>query len=1216
MTRKYFLYIGTALFVMGALPVSAASLPNRTAEEDTLYKEAILEDSTLDKVTKRLGKAAVDRTKSKAEPAEALLVVSNLHWRNGARAEAMKAIDRALDIDATGPVMLQKARLLDAAGKTDAAQDWYQKALPLVDADRQGKTRLRLAIMKAGEPGAVPGDLRGLVNFAKNRDQNFQNRAAVTLSLLGFEGEALDLYKVTGPKGTLAFRQYIRLGEWAIRADKAGLAQQYARRALDNATLARDRLYGLAILVESHRLDDSLDQVIRFFEGQKNPLPEATQTWVELLREMGRPGEALALLKKREGAGLSARMRQQLIRLYQEVGREEEMIEEYRALIAKEPDKVNWPAALSEYYLELGQSKEAAVLWQEFVKANADSVFSLLKGAELMSKRGFETLAKTSLEDHMKAHGTSASVLFFLFELNKEQGRAPAAEKILARLEAFLSPAAAERVDLAGAYERLKQPEKALAVWEGLAENGGGLGSAEKMRIARLYGGLGRKKAALNIWRALWHEVKNPARRGFVESRMMMLAEETGELDHMILELEEKLFSGKAGHDTSALLIRIYTQKLDKLSAVEIIDEYFGKAGTVEALSEQAQLFQSLDDYAGLEKINRKLVEADPENSAEYLRSIILSLIRQRGEGSTEKIFKILADLRRLDEDAVGGEFEAGVMVLAGLPDAAIATYRQGMAKDMSNSDNYLLISDLLKKRGRMDEALALLQYAMEEAEEDDLFVVAVDGIINMVGRSPVEALNKQFRPVLIWVRRLILERLAEGTDRVYLYTLFGEVNDELGNRKGSFAALENKLSLSEVTRAVTLRELIVKSKPKIFDKEYNQRYLAYGRRLVSLNEELPPEVYTDLGEAFLEQKDPVGALKAFNMAIDITGRKDILAQTADLFEQAGYEDQALYQYRKTLVSDNKNIEVLLKIGLLQELKGQKDKANGFFGKALEIILLQLPTIVKKNDRVTREYQRFYKKLLQGYLTSWPKDIQKAEANFERIEHMLEGEIRRVATQKGAKIAGHSRLDHMAGFVRRVAFATGNPGLADKMDGKLLVLFGDDDIFTKFLIRIRLDWGLYGSARKLVRQMDKGTELQALLPMEQDRKDLLSFARALERAKETKSFDRVKNIALLGGRVTEIMVLAREMAKSGAFMDTLNWGKTYLDSRNYQNLCEHLAAIVRRNPEALMALNYLASEFLFQLEKGLGEQVFSEGELAEMLAGYDPGKMTPLQTGY
>ena len=144
----------------------------------------------------------------------------------------------------------------------------------------------------------------------------------------------------------------------------------------------------------------------------------------------------------------------------------------------------------------------------------------------------------------------------------------------------------------------------------------------------------------------------------------------------------------------------------------------------------------------------------------------------------------------------MNGEFEANVLATGGFSDAAIESYRRAMIDQPEHSDNLLLMADLMKQNNQTDEAVSLLQYVAEHAEDDNKFVVAIDGIINMVGQhSFVWRLTQENEAVFRWVNRVILERIAERDDKFYLYRLLSEIALETNDHEGGFRALENSIS-------------------------------------------------------------------------------------------------------------------------------------------------------------------------------------------------------------------------------------------------------------------------------------------------------------------------------------------------------------------------------------------------------------------------------------
>ena len=71
---------------------------------------------------------------------------------------------------------------------------------------------------------------------------------------------------------------------------------------------------------------------------------------------------------------------------------------------------------------------------------------------------------------------------------------------------------------------------------------------------------------------------------------------------------------------------------------------------------------------------------------------------------------------------------------MAGFADQAVKAYRRALVEQPENSDNLLLLAEAMADNGRPDEALAILQFFAENAALDNDFVVAVDGILNLVG--------------------------------------------------------------------------------------------------------------------------------------------------------------------------------------------------------------------------------------------------------------------------------------------------------------------------------------------------------------------------------------------------------------------------------------------------------------------------------------------------
>src|SRR5262249_37663124 len=154
--------------------------------------------------------------------------------------------------------------------------------------------------------------------------------------------EALELFKVISPKNPERFQEQLRLTDWSIKTGDAKRAQAQAWEAARSTSVIQDQRYALALLVEAHRLDDTLPALIEQFGKEPNLMPEARTVWIDLLRETGRYDEAIALVKGKGERNLGTEARKRLLGLYREAGRNDQMIAEYRALIAAEPQRIDW----------------------------------------------------------------------------------------------------------------------------------------------------------------------------------------------------------------------------------------------------------------------------------------------------------------------------------------------------------------------------------------------------------------------------------------------------------------------------------------------------------------------------------------------------------------------------------------------------------------------------------------------------------------------------------------------------------------------------------------------------------------------------------------------------------------------------------------------------------------------------------------------------------
>ena len=1188
-----------------------------------LYRETVLSGDGIDRAVARLKAFSRQPGLTPSAQANLHLAVAQLQWRDGEIGEAVASSDKALEIAPTANTLLLKARLLDTGGESKQARDWYRRAAEAFgEGDEQWLIRTRLAMMEvSGRSVAAVEELAG------RRDQEFRNQAAVVLALLGRPQRAIALYEPRAEDGKL-YRQHLRLAEWALQADEHELARKQAWLAYGEAEVRVDRLYALALLTESYRKAEELDALLEDLAQRDPGDQEILRLRVETLIETEEYGNAIELYKQLEVAEADVSERRRLVSLYEAAGDTDAMVREYERMMEAEPGQVQWYDGLAAHYLNLADNDSALDVWSTLESRNRERAEILVEAAGLMLQMGFMDECVAMVERHMETHGPDVGALFFLFGAWLDKGQDEKALDVLVRLEDFLPPDAAERRDLADAYERLSRPQEALRIFEAIRDNEGGLGYDEQMRLAWLYSVVERKQDALRQWQEIWVGVESPARRSFAEGQLMLLASELGSLGDIAADLEGMLIEGTAHRNHMNLLVRIYTEVGDKLSATEIIDEYAGELGESELGRQEllAQVFMMLEDYPAHDQALRRLYEIDPENRVDHIKSIIINLLTfDLATGSDERFEEInrwIGELRRYDAEAVSGEFEASIYSMAGFGEQAIESYRRALVEQPENSDNLLLMADVMKNSGRTDEAVAILQFFAEHAVEDNEFVVAVDGIINMIGaRTFFQQPDPEVMGRLDWTRRVILERIAGRANKFYLYELLADIAREKGDTEGTFLALENSLAEAGLRRPSILRELLTMATPNAGFSGFNtgagdiERQLRHGRRLVGLRQQLPPEVYIEVGKSLLKKDDVPGAERAFEMIDDITGLIDVNRTKAEIFEEEGYDQQSREYYNRALNVNRDSLELLHKTAFLYEAGGRDDVAFRRYLKAISVLLPRQSAVLaagappvdpnswqaitgrQTDTTVTREFREHYASLEQGLLLTWPNDAAESAVAVAELTQMFEDELRSVLERAGGNLlplARYARLDRFARLIRRVGFYLDNRDLSQYADLRLVEHFAADEGFAEHLSK------QYGDAGRAL-----PVEVEPLVAAARPDANAGASASALRRqlalAESRNDFETQLQLLKMAGATEELEALLGERILDGHYLDGLGYALAMLSDEEFKRLAVAAAPKLMEDRGALLALLGSNVEMYLKAEEVAGRSVVPRNEIIALL---------------
>ncbi len=1025
-----------------------------------------------------------------------------------------KLLDREIDETLRNAVLLRRALLLDPEKEREAvaastATGTFAGMLLIpagtaVGVRSAGGATLTAPVTSTGS-GSPPKQkaegerkLTPLAIFARvpERDVQLANQAAVILALRGEQKDAIDVFTTEDGEGSARFRQEVRLAEWALEAEEWDRAQEFAWAAVGSAKLQRDRRYSLTVLVEAYRRDGALPELIDRFADSTTLTDESRQAWIDLLRETGRVDQALGLFRDAAGEQFTIDMRRELLEMCRETGQEETLIDAYRQLIREEPRFIEWREGLSRFYLERGNREAAVEVWRTYLGVTDDLRYRMAAASTLMAI-GLDDLAM-EFARACESMGDEArnGALLFLYELHLSHSDMDQARATLTEIDESSPPTDPVRKDLSDAYSRLGDKERAVEVLERFRiAKGTDSNPDTDMKLALLLSDIGKEEEALGLWQEIWRAVDSIPRRRYVEERLMSVASRLGKLAKVAVGLERKIAEGTADDRDVGLLVRLYTHVKDPVSATEIVEEYWKDSGrkATEVLAEKARIFVACEDFFNYEKVVEELIEIDPEGRADYLRQLAMAKLEG---GRRDEARAILEKLKIEESDSVSREFEAGVLALAGLREEALKAYRYSLAEHPERIDTYLLLSNLQKELGRHSRTAGMFQYLAETADKDDLFTIAIDGILNMRdGRANTGAPDR----LVDWARRIVLERISRRADKLYLYRLLADLSAELGDTPGAIRALKMALPIAGEQRTPLLRELMALAEPAggrqrgvIFagrpqpdePEVDNTEQLMFGRRLLGQGELVPPQVYLELGEAFLRSREVINATKTFQRMSQLPEYGELQTQIAEAFEKSRYPKEALHIYERILTVEPSDVGLLTKVGELHEQLGRDDLAGELYRRGLEIVLSRRPErkLVQKEkngapdpqmnwfaNRNVDEAEQFFLRLQSGVIATLP---------FEGIEPLLGGQLAAIdaelaglvtdAPTEEVTLEEFPRLEGRISCYRRFALAFGHSARLETLDRRLLAAFPDDKKILESMVRSRVSWGYVVAARRLL----------------------------------------------------------------------------------------------------------------------------------------------------
>lgn len=846
------------------------------------------------------------------------------------RIEAARAVGRlelALSLTQDEPQWLRlRAELLEALGHPEEAIAAWTALLAQQGLDDAARAHALVRRAQLRDPkragGVQEADLRAAGELADDETRQALGHLA---GQLGHYQLALAWHRVEGATPGKEFLAAMRRARWQEAAHELPAADQSLADAVALARTARDRRFALAERAGLARRQQRLPELAAEWLQQRDAGPEQLEALLELLRELGRADEALALVARDPQA------RPELaFAIALEAGAGERAVAVGRAQLARKPADAQLRAALALLLTDLDRRDEAVALLIDGIRT-----------AE--RRRDIEQLVRASLDlglvppvaagiAQLRASGDPEDAIEALIldvqARQRQQGREAALAALDAARDGFTTPA--HQVRIGEIYEQLERPAEAIAQYRAALAGS----NAEDLAL-RLGWLLSRsrepaeREEALTLFRRVWLGAGSAARRAQVEDQVLDLAAREGTLADLAIELEAALQDPETTDREAKrdALIKIYTRAKDSLGAVQVLRELAREPGReIEAWERIARVHLQNEEFRAHERALRRLIELDPEHELDWRQQLAMSALERGRPAEARAVIEEM--VARPDADEIAFEFAAGIYTLAGRHADAARVYRQTLARHPQRIETLLLLGGALQRLGRHDEASGIFLDQILRPVADDLLLVAADGLLNVGAPAPA------LRCAVHALRR----RLAAAPDRVHLGRMLQDLLETLGEREARAQALHATVLVAGEQRAPFVRELMDEARS---EKRW-QDYVRHGRLLLALGDEMPPSVFVDLGEAFVQLGELGSAERAFERARLATDFAAIERRVAEVYDKAGRPQDAARIWRRILRRDERDAKALLALAQLEELLGQPDAALAHYQSAAMLELDQL----------------------------------------------------------------------------------------------------------------------------------------------------------------------------------------------------------------------------------------------------------------------------------
>ncbi len=857
-------------------------------------------------------------------------------------------------------------------------------------------------------------------------------------------------------------------------------AIQAFQTAEKSAIHSWDRNYALERIVAAARQSGQLSDLVDQWKKDPDLSNERLIVLFSILRELEHNDEVLStfeqFIDRFSDEEIPQTLQHDLLAAALETGDVSRAEELYLSMIDKDPDQSSYYAALIRLWLNLEQNDKVKAYVTKTI-AQMDQPGLLLSMANLLARLSLDDLAMQAADKAGRYdlwNQTRSGI--FKATLFRDRGQADYALALLAKIK-MIDSASRSQLLVAEAFERFGDYSQALELYFKIANTD----PTEDifLRIGWLLEQTRQFDQAYPFWLKLWQETNSPGRLRQAGQRVLELAARSGKLADLAIGLEEKIDDGTANNKELELLVDIYTRIDDPVSAAEILFAYGRRPGVnrIETMKRLVQVYISCMRFGQTYALLQDLLQTDPDNAIDYLQQMAVIAIERRQPRQAYQAIEMMHKLPQADE--VVEEFSAGVLSMLELHEQATRYYNQLLEKYPERVEAWLLWAKSMKAAGQIEPAVGRFLKLLDSEVPDDLFAIAVDGLLNLEA-SPA-ALNYSLRQ--------IYRRLAISPEKVFLYQLAVDVLDTLNQKDKTVGLLELALAPAGQRRSTMLRELM----DICHNTGRTEQQIEFGQCLLALGDQVPPQVFLDLGEALVQQGNLVAAERFFYRAATDADYMMIQRRVAEYYEQAGYPAQAERIIRDLLATRREDVSLLLQSASLLEQQAQFSQAYERYHHAVTLLLSRIPGSIEAVSDYSDDYPStgsgpFARLKVGGHaneLTFYGEAAFNGMLHTavmtgnesELVDHLMTLVCDDLSTIKAEQrlqpdMYLNPRVYCVSYLARYSALACHYPDRADKMDTVLLQYYPDDQRLRKQCFNMRCEWGLWDRALSWPEQVD------------------------------------------------------------------------------------------------------------------------------------------------